>query len=267
MIDLTLRSSLFGVLLMYSLTVVTVNGNGAKIVGGQKAEEHIPYQVSLQHWTKSSKTGQLAWVPICGGAIISKKSVLTVVHCLHKHEPANLSVVVGTNDLRNNGSKGTRHMVSRTLIHSDFLSTQKSEIGIAYVVEDFTFGPNVTAITYSDNQVGAGVECTLSGWGYTTSQRIGPEPQDLQKVTLKTISNAKCRDLWPEVHPKQICTYTKVGKGACMGDSGGPLVCGGELVGLVDYGAQVCAFGLPDVYTRVSKFKAWIDLNKKSAVC
>jgi secreted trypsin-like serine protease len=44
-----------------------------------------------------------------------------------------------------------------------------------------------------------------------------------------------------------------------MGDSGGPLVTlDGALIGIVSWGVP-CGKGLPDVYTRVSPFKDWID--------
>lgn len=51
-----------------------------------------------------------------------------------------------------------------------------------------------------------------------------------------------------------------------QGDSGGPLTTndGAELVGVVSYGSRFCATGMPDAYTRVSKFIDWIaeECNK-----
>lgn len=46
-----------------------------------------------------------------------------------------------------------------------------------------------------------------------------------------------------------------------QGDSGSPLVTTQgplELVGIVSYGTAICAQGIPDVYTRVSSFLAFI---------
>lgn len=46
-----------------------------------------------------------------------------------------------------------------------------------------------------------------------------------------------------------------------QGDSGGPLYCNGKLAGITSYGTVICAFGKPDVFTRVSKFVDWIIIN------
>lgn len=39
-----------------------------------------------------------------------------------------------------------------------------------------------------------------------------------------------------------------------LSDSGGPLIHDGILVGIVSYGTRVCAFNMPDVFTRSSEF-------------
>jgi secreted trypsin-like serine protease len=39
--------------------------------------------------------------------------------------------------------------------------------------------------------------------------------------------------------------------------SGGPLVADGELIGIVSWG-EACALGRPDVYARISFYRAWI---------
>jgi hypothetical protein len=46
---------------------------------------------------------------------------------------------------------------------------------------------------------------------------------------------------------------------ACMGDSGGPLVLeDGSLIAIVSWGVP-CALGMPDIFTKVSEYKDWID--------
>jgi secreted trypsin-like serine protease len=46
---------------------------------------------------------------------------------------------------------------------------------------------------------------------------------------------------------------------ACMGDSGGPLVQDdGSLIGIVSWGVP-CGQGMPDIFTKVSEYKDWID--------
>lgn len=98
----------------------------------------------------------------------------------------------------------------------------------------------------------------LSGWGYITypSDVI---PDKLQFIELKTIDNDKCSEaLNPlKVEDTNICTFTKIGEGACKGDSGGPLVYEYQLAGIVSWG-NPCATGVPDVFTRVSSYYDWI---------
>ena len=48
-----------------------------------------------------------------------------------------------------------------------------------------------------------------------------------------------------------------------QGDSGGPFVCersgGHVLAGLTSWGSNQCDITLPNVYTRISSFREWID--------
>ncbi|EAT41451.1 AAEL006919-PA [Aedes aegypti] len=251
------------VLVLSGLVIVSGNDN-SKIVGGQTAMNPIPYQISLQIMARSFYGfGPMEWMHNCGGSIVSERYVVSAAHCLDGIDASRLSVISGTNDLRNNGSKGTRHMVSWFKIHPDYIELNRSDIGIIKVAEPFTFGTKEQPITYSDKQVGGGVECLLTGWGYTMPVRIGKTPEDLLEAQLRTITNDECRSRGFPVNPTEICTFTRLGQGACGGDSGGPLVCNDELVGVVSYGTRFCGIGSPDVFTRVSEFKSWIDENQK----
>ncbi|XP_055641005.1 chymotrypsin-1-like [Toxorhynchites rutilus septentrionalis] len=256
--------SLVGVLTLCSLAA-TVNGDEqSKVVGGQRADERIPYQISLQVMINSFYGfGPKTWAHNCGGSIIAPRYVISAAHCLDDIEASRLSIVSGTNDLRNDGSKGTRHMVEWYKIHEDYIELNRSDIGIIRVDEPFVFNDSVQPIKYSDNQVGGGETCLLTGWGYTMPIRIGRTPSDLQKAELVTITNEECRARSFPVNPTEMCTFTRIGQGACGGDSGGPLVCNNELAGVVSYGTRFCGIGSPDVFTRVSEFKSWIDANQK----
>lgn len=57
---------------------------------------------------------------------------------------------------------------------------------------------------------------------------------------LNKISTDECRDIFKKVnvsvHEGHMCTFKKVGLGACFADSGGPLVFDNELVGIVNFG-------------------------------
>ena len=48
-----------------------------------------------------------------------------------------------------------------------------------------------------------------------------------------------------------------------QGDSGGPLVCardgGFKLAGLTSWGSGECHTNYPNIYTRISSFRDWVD--------
>ncbi|KAL1401151.1 hypothetical protein pipiens_001986 [Culex pipiens pipiens] len=255
---------LVGGILAVLYGLVSVNGNEqTKVVGGTQSRERVPHQISLQIMINSLYGfGPKTWAHNCGGSIVSPSYVITAAHCLDGIEASRLSIVSGTNDLRNDGAKGSRRLVASYKIHPEYKELDKCDIGIMRTQEPFVFDASTQPIRYSDTQVGGGESCTLTGWGYTMPIRIGRTPQDLQQAELKTITNEECRSKGFPVNPTEICTFTRAGQGACGGDSGGPLVWNGELIGVVSYGTRFCGIGSPDVFTRVSEFKAWLDENQ-----
>lgn len=65
----------------------------------------------------------------------------------------------------------------------------------------------------------------------------------------------------------QICAGGDTNKDTCKGDSGGPLMAVQEVMkvlrmvqfGIVSYGVKSCGnFGIPAVYTDVTKYVGWI---------
>lgn len=253
---------LVGVLTLYGLVSVHGSEQG-KIVGGDMSKQRIPYQISLQVMINSFYGfGPMTWAHNCGGSIVSPKYVITAAHCLDNIEASRLSIISGTNDLRNDGSKGTRHIVESYKIHPDYIELNRSDIGIIRVREPFVYSDTTQPIVYSSQEVAGGETCLLTGWGYTMPIRIGRTPKDLQQAEVDTITNEDCRRRGFPVNPTELCTFTRAGKGACGGDSGGPLVCNNQLSGVVSYGTRFCGIGSPDVFTRVSEFKAWIDENQ-----
>lgn len=63
--------------------------------------------------------------------------------------------------------------------------------------------------------IGGNVECTLTGWGYTTFIRFGGPPNRLQRIAQQTITNKQCMTDGQMVDKTGICTAAKFGSGAC----------------------------------------------------
>ncbi|XP_056652924.1 kallikrein-8 isoform X2 [Monodelphis domestica] len=102
-------------------------------------------------------------------------------------------------------------------------------------------------------------ECTVSGWGTTTSPREN-FPDTLHCAQLYIWSQDRCEKAYPDkISDGMVCAGNNNGADTCQGDSGGPLVCGGALQGITSWGADPCgAVDKPGVYTSVCRYTAWI---------
>lgn len=190
----------------------------ARIVGGETAKKSYPYQISLQIkvpvYLAFFPTGRNEWTHNCGGAIVSPTCVLTAAHCVVDYKPADLSILAGTNKLRGGG--GTRYMVTNTKAHPNYKELVTSDIAVMKINGTFNFTDKIQPIKYSKQEIGGGVNCTLTGWGYTTPIRLGTPPNELQVAVLPTITNSECRDEGMKgVNDTEICTFSRIGQGAC----------------------------------------------------
>ena len=114
------------------------------------------------------------------------------------------------------------------------------------------------------------VAVVASGWGDGS-----PNFKKLYKVSLTTMPNYKCRELWSEISSltkNMICTNAP-GRNVCTGDSGGPLVTQERagyytLVGVTSWGSKPCVHpGNSGVFARVSAQLRWIKDNIEGITC
>ncbi|CAD1473781.1 unnamed protein product, partial [Heterotrigona itama] len=222
----------------------------SQIVGGKDASNgQFPYQVSLR------KSGS----HFCGGSILDARTILTAAHCVSGLTNLNsVSVHAGTNRL---DQQGQSYGVSKIVSHKNYNSLLLvNDVALILVSSNIAFNNLVQPVKLATgSKTYEGSSCVLSGWG--TTRVGGNPPNNLQYINLVIETQAKCKQAHNRVQNSHICTYTKVGEGACHGDSGGPLVVNSLQVGIVSFG-QPCAVGKPDVYTRVTSFVSWIDSNK-----
>ncbi|CAH2040127.1 unnamed protein product, partial [Iphiclides podalirius] len=117
-------------------------------------------------------------------------------------------------------------------------------------------------------------ECYATGWG--RQQTNGSLTDVLLEAEVPLLPLAACRERYALPLPLgagHLCAGSTDGStGACVGDSGGPLQCrsggsggaggrvGGrwELRGLTSFGSGCARRGVPDVYTNVAHYTAWI---------
>ncbi len=240
--------------------------------GGIVPIASYPWQVAIvQHNDPNAYTGQF-----CGGVIVDAMHVITAAHCLDRNgngvpEAGNTrDVVAGMTDLSGpTGSPAQRVQIATWggMPQYDFASSSPSayDAALATLVPPGldTLSPGVRPAVL----IGAGVltppgeSVRVSGWGETDA---GTYPTSLYATDLLTVSDNDCQTFYPDefsatlnpaARATMLCAIAP-GKDSCVGDSGGPLTGeDGTLLGLVSWGAEVCASpsGDPGVYTELAE--------------
>ncbi len=232
-----------------------------KIVGGSpSAAGSWPWQVQLSFsggWT-------------CGGSILSADWIVTAAHCV---EDGGSIVAANTVTVRAGATawgSGTVRTVSQVIAHSSYSpSTYDNDIALLRLSTPLTFGSSIGAVEpllAADEATLAanGIQGTVTGWGTTSSGGSGSSL--LRQVTLPMISTASCKlsAYGSEITDNMICAGLGTGeKDSCQGDSGGPLVVpnrrgGWLLAGVVSWGEGCAQASYPGVYSRVSRYTAWL---------
>lgn len=246
-------SSVFAAALGAELVAASAN-----IIGGQVAKNGAaPYIVSIRQNGAHE----------CGGSLVRSDLVLTAGHCLMDVIPRTLTVVAGSNSVKQGG---VERNVSKGISHPDFDSIKRiNDIALLKLTEPFDFTDAIKPIEpFEHPEVNPGTNVTVYGWGYI-SFPPGPRPEELHVVSRNTIKNTDCNAAYLEYDGKnvtdhQVCTQVG-GHGTCKGDSGGPLTWVDEdgkvyQVGLVSFGVP-CADKYPDVFTLVNPYVQWIKDN------
>jgi hypothetical protein len=253
---------LFSLILILVLTTVAfAQPIDPDIIGGHEAEPgEWPWQVALIH-----AGGDPFYDQFCGGSLIERDWVLTAAHCASGSGPNDIEVLAGIHNLSNPESSHQRLSLSQIVVHPNYnSSTFDNDLALLRLATPATLGPRVATVPLVAAGVGnlAGQISTVTGWGLT---EFG-YPDVLYEAEVPIITNAACNDSNSydgEVTANMLCAgYDEGGHDTCYGDSGGPLVVFGptwQLAGITSWGngcAQPQYYG---VYTRVSRFIAWIE--------
>lgn len=226
------------------------------IVGGAKAAPQAwPWAVAITRKQWNDRLYQL-----CGGSLIAPDWVLTAAHC--EVEKTDI-VVIDRYDL--NTQEGEEHTIDFVLTHNDYdPGTLNNDIALIKLSTP-SAQPTVELIEASGSEYSRpGEEATIIGWGKTSEG--GFSSPTLREVNIPIVSNAICKDAYSTLTDNMICAGTNEGgKDSCQGDSGGPLHVSGsggtpwEQAGIVSFGIGCARENYFGVYTRVSRYRDWID--------
>lgn len=235
------------------------NQNVRVAYGRKAAANQFPYQISLVI-AKSGLDRHL-----CGGSIISSKSVLTAAHCVDgKFDVYFYRVYAGSTKVLSESSGTHVTRVERIIIHPQWDAAKLvGDVALVKVMSPFTFKkPNIKSIPLAQDTSADLVSCVVSGWGLTEKSK---KPEDLLFTDVVIYNFNDCELEYRPLDSKSICAYGAYGEDAGSGDSGGPLVCNGELVGIVSYGRKAQfrkARAAVGVYSDVAQYRLWIRANR-----
>jgi len=230
------------------------------IVGGKDADaiSQYPWQVSMQMWGSHG----------CGGALIAKDWVVTAAHCVDGQRASALKIVAGIFE-QSNPSGSQKRSIAKIYQNVDFPGGRMfmtSDVALLKLKAPFNLNDNVKVISMAeDGDDFEGQTCVLTGWG--RYDRTTNDLSDrLQQLETRCISRELCQQGFKsygwKVQDSHIC-FKQAGATACHGDSGGPAICkkDGEwtLAGVTSGGSPYCNKGMPNIYTRISAFRDWIE--------
>ncbi|XP_033024295.1 serine protease 53-like [Lacerta agilis] len=243
-----------------------------RIIGGQPAPSDglsWPWQVSILYRDQ----------PICGGALIAEKWVLSAAHCFPniKIQTTHSDVVLGAYQLLNISSNTVTSDIQQIILHPNYDSDRsRGDIALVELKSPVSFTGHILPICLPETsaQFSAEESCYVTGWGDIQPGVPLPPPLTLQEVKVPLIDREKCNSLFNAaqhelpllnpVDPGMICAgYQEGGKDSCQGDSGGPLACPCDghwvLAGVVSWGIGCGRPGLPGVYSSTPFYATWIS--------
>ncbi|KAI5087956.1 hepatocyte growth factor activator-like [Silurus meridionalis] len=216
----------------------------------------------------------------CAGSLVSSCWIVSAAHCFLRNPLlSTVRVVLGQHIFNNSSANTQTYGIEKYVFHDQYNQFSPTVHDIALVKLKKVNGRCARktkfvrpiclpdeSMTFPDYTC-----CTITGWGHM--QEKGNSYSSLTEGIVKLIPEERCSS--PEVYGSEVregmlCAGSNNCVDACQGDSGGPLACvrneASFLYGIISWGDGCGRSGKPGVYTRVTKYVAWINriIRKKN---
>ncbi|KAJ5319819.1 hypothetical protein PENANT_c026G03216 [Penicillium antarcticum] len=199
---------------------------------------------------------------ICGGSLISSKTVLTSAYCVDGSSASSLRARVGSLE---HASGGKVNQVIKVIKHPNYnTNTRDFDYAILHLQDAV---PDITPALIANEKTESGAPLTLYGWGSTDkdSEKI---PNKLQQLGTTYITSGDCNSMWSDTiavtYNMNCDAAPEKGRGSCTKDQGGAVVNElGEIIGVMgqyNY-CDKASNGRPDINSDTLPAKDWIDQN------
>ncbi|XP_019712348.1 uncharacterized protein prss56 isoform X2 [Hippocampus comes] len=234
----------------------------SRIVGGSPAPPGSwPWLVNLQ------LDGGL----MCGGVLVESSWVVTAAHCFAgSRSESYWTAVVGEFDITKTDPDEQVLKVNRIIPHPKFNpKTFNNDIALVELTSPVVLSDRVTPVCLpSGMEPPTGSPCLVAGWG--SLYEDGPSADTVMEAKVPLLPQNTCKNALGKelVTNTMLCAgYLSGGIDSCQGDSGGPLIYQDrisgrfQLHGITSWGDGCGEKGKPGVYTRVSAFSDWIQVE------
>ncbi|XP_051943143.1 uncharacterized protein prss56 [Hippocampus zosterae] len=238
----------------------------SRIVGGSPAPPGSwPWLVNLQ------LDGGL----MCGGVLVESSWVVTAAHCFAGSRGESYwTAVVGEFDITKTDPDEQVLKVNRIIPHPKFNpKTFNNDIALVELTSPVILSDRVTPVCLpSGMEPPTGSPCLVAGWG--SLYEDGPSADTVMEAKVPLLPQNTCKNALGKelVTNTMLCAgYLSGGIDSCQGDSGGPLIYQDrisgrfQLHGITSWGDGCGEKGKPGVYTRVSAFSDWIQVEMQKS--